>query len=291
MYRLRKSENPNTIALIERFFDKSKKKAYKYSELWEIYNDKKYSWNLDKKITFKAFLLLILEKTDFSEFIFRFPSRTEKRYIWRDSSNWEIISSLNQNAYFTHNSAVILNNLSKKNPNAYYINVEQKEKLIPNSGLSQESIDRAFKNRPRITSNIAEFGRDRIFLLNGKFTNLLGVIKNKENIRFTDIERTLIDISVRPVYSGDVFDILNVYRNSSGKISIDKIIEYIIKLDYTYPYHQAVGFYFNKTGLYPKKEIDKFKTMGIMYNFYLTYNMGSELAYSDEWKIFYPKDL
>ncbi|MBK8734668.1 MAG: hypothetical protein IPL98_01825 [Saprospiraceae bacterium] len=44
-------------------------------------------------------------------------------------------------------------------------------------------------------------------MTNRKFTNKLGVIKRQNNNQcfdFTDLERTLIDVAVRPVYAGGV---------------------------------------------------------------------------------------
>ena len=38
-------------------------------------------------------------------------------------------------------------------------------------------------------------------------------------VRVTDLERTLIDIAVRPEYAGGVYEVLNVYRLAKGKVS------------------------------------------------------------------------
>ena len=47
-------------------------------------------------------------------------------------------------------------------------------------------------------------------------TNALGVIEiqgsEDETLKVTGIERTLIDIAVRPVYAGGVFEVLKAYK-------------------------------------------------------------------------------
>ena len=67
----------------------------------------------------------------------------------------------------------------------------------------------------------------KICLLNGKNTKKLGVeekkLTTKEVVLVTNLERTLIDIAVRPVYSGDTLEILNAYRKAKNKISIDTL--------------------------------------------------------------------
>ena len=83
-------------------------------------------------------------------------------------------------------------------------------------------------------------------------TNNLGVIffKDREggSIPTTNIERTLIDIAVRPVYSGGVFEVLKAYKMAKDKVSINKLAAYLKKIGYVYPYHQVVGFYLEKSG-------------------------------------------
>jgi hypothetical protein len=82
-----------------------------------------------------------------------------------------------------------------------YVNKEQSPK--DSSGdLTQAGIDRAFSTKQRTSGFQLHHGRTTITLLNGKHSGRLGVVTmqgpNGEPLEVTDLERTLIDIVVRP---------------------------------------------------------------------------------------------
>jgi len=122
---------------------------------------------------------------------------------------------------------------------------------------------------------------------------MCGVIEtyfNQNKILVTNLERTLIDIIVRPSYTNGVLEILNCYKLSKEKISIKNLVTILKKLALTYPYHQAIGFILEKCGVYNQNEINKLKDFGLKYDFYLEREM-IEKAYSKEWRLYYPKTL
>src|SRR6185295_525967 len=90
-----------------------------------------------------------------------------------------------------------------------------------------------------------------VYLLNGKHTNKLGVenlkLDNGVSLPATSIERTPVDVAVRPQYSGGVGALLQAYVKARGRISIDRLASILSKLDYRYPYHQAIGFYLEQS--------------------------------------------
>jgi hypothetical protein len=73
-------------------------------------------------------------------------------------------------------------------------------------------------------------------------------------------------------------------------VSIKKLIEMLEKLNYAYPYHQAIGFYMDKSGYYDETSLNLLRKKGLKYDFYLDYDI-KEMKYSPEWRIFYPKNL
>jgi predicted transcriptional regulator of viral defense system len=64
----------------------------------------------------------------------------------------------------------------------------------------------------------------------------LGIINLEEpegaQVRVTDMERTLVDIVIRPVYSGGVSNVLAAYRKARGKVSIGRLTEMLKALDF-----------------------------------------------------------
>ena len=276
------------------YFEKDGKKIFKKSDISEIFLQYKTFWRASKNTTISNFINFLLNETILEQVNLNFPSRTEIRYTWGKVSFYDLVFSLNTNAYFSHYTAMSIHGLTEQIPKTYYLNTELKPIRIKNQISAQQSIDLAFRNKPRISNNIAVFENKRICILNSKNTNSLGVItleeKNKEKIRVTDIERTLIDIAVRPIYSGGIYEVLKAYKNAKDKVSINKLVSYLKKIDYTYPYFQVIGFYIEKTGVYNQTQINLLKKFEMKYDFYLTHQI-KEMSYSNEWRLFFPKDF
>ncbi len=109
-----------------------------------------------------------------------------------------------------------------------------------------------------------------------------------EMLPITDVERTLIDIAVRPEYSGGVFEVLEAYKRATNRVSIERLTGHLKRIDYVYPYHQVIGFYLTKAGSYPKSQIDLLREFAMDYDFYLMHEI-QETEYSSEWQLFFPK--
>ena len=125
-------------------------------------------------------------------------------------------------------------------------------------------------------------------------TGGLGIIRSEgpegEKLRVTNVERTLIDITVRPFYAGGVFEVLKAFKLAKDQVSINKLAATLKKIGYVYPYHQAIGFYLERSGVYKESSIDIFRRMDKNYDFYLTYQIRDK-EYSKDWRLFYPKGL
>jgi len=251
-------------------------------------------WRLPVKLSVRAFIDL-LQKTKLKEHKFNFPHRNILRYTWGGHSIYKLFLSLAENSYFTHYTAMYLHNLTDQIPKTIYLNFEQSLKRKPKDNqLAQGRINFAFSKPQRETNNIAKYGDYKICLLNGQNTNKTGVIEatfeEGENLSVTNIERTLIDATVRPSYSGGIYEILNAYIKAKDKVSINKLSAILKKLDYIYPYHQAIGLYLDKAKAYNPEQINILKDIDMEYDFYLTRQM-KEKSYSKDWHLFYPKEL
>lgn len=184
--------------------------------------------------------------------------------------------------------------LTEQIPKTIYINFEQESKPRSKGKLVQGNIDFAFKCATRLSNNIAKNRGYRIRLLNGMQTENAGVIElvNEERgkIQLTDVERTLIDIAVRPEYSGGPFEVLKAYKLAKDKVSVNRLSAFLKKIDYVYPYHQVIGFYLDNAGVYKDSQIDLIRKFEIKYNFYLMHKM-EETSYSKKWQLYFPKGL
>ena len=225
---------------------------------------------------------------------FDFPHRSIIKYVWAEVSLYELVLSLRPKCYLTHYTAMQYHQLTNQVPKIINVNAEQKEKPRYASKLEQQRIDLAFKRPTRLTTNIVEYEGYQIRLLNGVHTGNLGVVEllgaEGETLRITEIERTLIDIAVRPEYSGGVFEVLQAYRRASGQVSINRLAALLKRIDYVYPYHQAIGFYLEKAGTYKKSQVDLLRRFQITHDFYLMHQI-KEPEYSTRWRLFYPKGL
>jgi predicted transcriptional regulator of viral defense system len=276
---------------ISSYFNNLEEKIWTYSELSEVLNINQDQWNLPMSMHLRKFIPLLVEKTKMQVIDMKFPSYPITRYVWgTKTSIFAVAASINEKAYFSHLSAMYLHGLINNTPKEIYINVEQKERPQSKTELTQESIDKALKNNPRVTQNCSVVNSYTINLLNGKQTANLGVI-NKDIagigiVSLSNIERTLIDIAVRPVYSGGVLNVLNAYKAAKGSISIELITDYLSKINHKYPYHQNIGFYLEKAGFAEETVaiLDKIKKEFV---FHLDYRMKNS-KFSKKWNLYYP---
>ena len=277
---------------IQSFFDKLPSKVLTHKDIDRILSQNQGFWRLGSSITTNKFIDFLLDATKLKLAKFNFPSRNVNRYVWGEVYLYELVLSLKPDSFFTHYTAMYLHELTEQIPKTVYLNFEQLPKQTGKADLVQERIDTAFKRPSRTSNNIALYDGYKIFLLNGMFSGKLGVIDNigpnGEKVSVTDVERTLIDIAVRPIYSGGVFEVLKAYKLARNKVSINKLSALLSKLNFKYPYFQAIGFYLDKAGVYKESQIDLLRQTKMKYDFYLTYQM-KDMDYSHKWRLYFPK--
>ncbi|MHC4336648.1 MAG: type IV toxin-antitoxin system AbiEi family antitoxin domain-containing protein [Planctomycetota bacterium] len=266
---------------------------FRLAELKQIFYENRGSWRLGHSMPFSEFIDYLLRNSKLKKHAFNFPSRPIVKYTWGPVAFYKLLLSLKPNSYLTHYTAMYFHELTDQVPKIVYVNVEQKPHARPGAPLTQESIDRAFKAPTRMSKALARYKDRTITLLNGMFTGSLGVTElsgpDGETIRITDLERTLIDITVRPEYSGGVYQVLKAFELAKPKVSINRLVATLKRMDYVYPYHQAIGFYLEKA-LYSTAQIDLLRKFDFRYNFYLLHAM-KDYAYSERWRLYVPKGL
>ena len=290
---------------ITRVFEKEPTRIYRQRDLERILAVHRDEWRLAQRTTLNDFLQYLLKSRKLRRLEFPFPHRKEVRFTWGRGPLHAVLLTLKPGAHFSHFTAMQLLDLTEQDPTTIYLNHEQPPKPAPSVGLAQERIDLAFRRKPRATRNVAVIKARgqrsvRVCLLNGKSTGYLGVEEREVRptgeedslaLRLTDIERTLIDCAVRPFYAGGVAQVLQAYRRAAGRASVNRLAAFLRRLDYVYPYHQAIGFYLEAGGGYEADALDFFhKKFEYQFDFYLTYGMD-DTEYVPRWRIHVPRGL
>jgi predicted transcriptional regulator of viral defense system len=282
--------------LIE-YFTKFHKNILTYDQIEKILVEQRKSWRLANSVTVNKLIKFLIAKTQLREIQLNFPSTlipNFNRFCWGNPSPLAIAASLKPEYYFSHYTAMSIHRLTEQMPKIIYLTWEQPEKARNIKPLEQRKIDWAFSQNPRISQNFASLNDHKICILYGMHTGGLGIIRIEglegEKLRVTNVERTLIDITVRPFYAGGVFEVLKAFKLAKDQVSVNKLATTLKRIGYVYPYHQAIGFYLERSGAYKKSSIDIFRRMEKNYDFYLTYQIKDK-EYSKDWRLFYPKGL
>lgn len=286
---------------IEKYFNINKKRIYSLKDLQKILNDHSSAWRLARTTTTFKFIDYLCKRSNLQNISLEFPAIGKvPRYLWgQEEENesleliFELCLSLKPNSYLSHYTAMFIHDLTEQIPKNIFVTYEQNFKDNTERVLQQENIDKAFKKPVKESTNVTSFREYNITLLNGGFTDQTGVIKTNNELgqvlRLTNLERTLIDIAVRPNYSGGVYEVVKAYGNALPRISVNKINAYLKKINYTYPYHQVIGFYLEKAGC-EEKRLKLLENNERQFDFYLTHNMD-DVLYSKRWNLYYLKSL
>lgn len=280
------------------FFDSSSKKVFSRMDLAELLNQEGPHIGIPPSMRLTRLITYLIDEGQLHQVEILREGRTssegsKKRYVWRQASPYSIGLSLSKNSYLSHSSAMFLHALTEQVPKTIYVNKEQSPKPKSKSGLSQPAIDRAFKNSPRTSKYIFTSHDFRFVLLGGKYTGRLEVSRmvgpGGDLLDVTELERTLIDVVVRSTYAGGVYQVLEAYRNARDRVSVNKLLATLRKLDYVYPYHQAVGFLMQRAG-YDERQLRKVEALGRSWNLYLDYRIADP-EFDERWRLFHPKGL
>ena len=275
---------------IIKLFEGSQKKIFTPKDLSTILTSNRNFWRLSQGMTSRGFFEFLLEKTKLQTIRLTSPYGYKSRYVWGEVSAYEIALSLGRNAYLSHGTAVFLHGLTDQLPKKIYVNQEQTPKPQA-GGLSQGAIDRAFSAKQRTSKYIFKYQNSEIVLISGKQTNRLEVGKLRgqiaEDLDVTNLERTLIDIVVRPAYAGGVYQVRDAFQAAKDQMSVNTLLATLKKLGYVYPYHQAIGFYMQRAGFEEARWM-RLRKLGHHFDFYLAHDMR-EKSYDQQWRLFFPK--
>ena len=271
----------------------SPKTLFSPSDIEDMLEELRTDQGLPKSVTLEKFRKLAFESKALREvkLTSTYPLHTT-RYHSGIFTPYELAVSLRPNSYLSHGSAAFIHGLTTQKQDFIYANQEQSSKARSDS-LTQQALNRAFASKQRQSSFIITHKRTKMLLLSGKDTNRLGVGEmtgtETGRIEVTNLERTLIDIAVRPAYAGGTKNVLLGYSRAIPKISVELLSQMLDDLDYLYPYHQAIGFYLQRAGC-DSEALTTLKACGLRYDFFLAHGM-KRTKFDSGWRIHYPEDF
>jgi len=276
------------------YFNEADVAIYTRKDIGRVLDQNRKFWRLAKRTTIEHLIDFLKEKGELHEHEIRSPNYPEivRRYVWGNASKLRLATSIRPDSYISHGTAMYLHGLTDLVPKTIYINKEQSPK---DSGgqLSQRGIDLAFSRKQRTSRLTFELNSTTIVVIAGKNTKRLEVesIQGPEgdSVDCTSLERTLIDIVVRPAYAGGIRQVIEAYQDAKETVSINRLKATLKKLGYVYPYHQAIGFIMEYVG-YPERKIAMLFELGAEYDFYLTHGMKGP-QFSKKWRLHFPREL
>ena len=279
-------------------FDSLQSHVLKLKDIRAILSEQRVFWRLAQSTTAEQFIAFLQKYSKLRSIDLAFPQRSEMCYVWGDVPLLAILLALKKKLHLSHYTAMRIHGLTEQLPTSVYIT---EERSTPNrqqrQSISQVNIDDAFKRPARVSNNWVEYSGKKIFLLNGRDTNQLGIISQNVNdddgrevrASVANIERTLIDITVKPTYAGGVFEVAKAFELAKGRVSVNKLVSMLQKMEYLYPYHQAIGFYLERAG-YKESQLDLVRRLPISFDFYLVNEMVNP-RYIKNWSLYVPDGL
>lgn len=281
---------------INKHFKEAARTIYSANELGDLLKGQRSAWHLARHTNTAEFISFLETENILHSVTFQATAYARKivRYCFGEPSKFQLAQSVAFRGYLTHASAIRLHKLNDTDPKVQFLNVEQSPKpKSTRSSLTQQSIDRAFVREQRQSNLTYRYKDLDVTVLSGKYTNRLAVETilgdQSEILDVTSVERTLIDIVVRPAYAGGIAAVLSAFRAAIGRVSPQRIVSVLRELDYVYPYHQSIGFLLQRSG-YSRKDVAPLWRMRKHLDFYLVHG-SNKLQFDPEWKLYFPKQL
>jgi hypothetical protein len=191
-----------------------------YTALEELLTTRRDHWQLTERPGIKE-LIRVIEEHE----LLQIAEIASNEYGWKTRyalgkvSLLQLASSFYKGSYLSHGTALQIHGLASQNQ--VFVNHEQSPKAF-GSRLSQSGLDRAFKSPQRQSNYVFRYGPRTITFLNGKNTGRAGVVEiqgtEHGSLQVTTLERTLIDVIVRPQYAGGIRNVIKCFEKAKDRI-------------------------------------------------------------------------
>jgi hypothetical protein len=279
-----------TKTLAKKFFQSTTAQIFWPSDFNKILTEHTAKWNA-YDITGRKLLQFLLDEKIVRELKFESSEyRPIFRYVRDQPQPYAIALSLRHDSYLSHHTALVVHGLASKEP-LIYANEEQSPKPS-GSELTQQAIQFAFRAPQRRTNFVFTNNELSYVLVSGKFTGRSGVVEAEfegAKVEVTSLERTMIDVVVRPQYAGGIEFVTEVYKRVAHSVDVERLIRLLDKIDYVYPYHQSIGFLLDRAGC-SSSITRKIAKRGREFDFYLDYGM-KDSRFDETWRLYYPSVL
>jgi predicted transcriptional regulator of viral defense system len=224
-------KDPNSKIKIEhlkRYFDHLPFKALTVQKFINIFEVEKNDWGVPKSSTVWDSLNYLVKENIFGHHEIMDKNGDKKSILsYQTNNELTILSALKTDSYFAYNTAMQLHGLARPGYKMIYLNTEHtKDRGLPidDNEPTQELIDYDFGQPQRQNQNLFAYKNKTIMLTNGKKKDRLGIIhitNEYQSYAYTDLERTLIDIVVRPLYAGGAANVLKAFKKAKEKVTIE----------------------------------------------------------------------
>jgi hypothetical protein len=281
------------------YFDSLPLRVMRESDIARILDQQRAFWRLTKSTTVATFISDLSRTSKLREVKMPFPQGSGLGWTWGEVPLLEALQVIVVHSHYSHYTAVRIHGLTEQVPKTVYLTQERpnsRTSFTPEEPYAQELMDAAFKRPPRQSRNEVVRDGTRFVLLFGADHAELGVITQRVNwggdsdlnLKVTTLERTLIDIAVRPFYAGGVAEVARAFeRAKDSEVSVNRLAALLQKMEFGYPYHQAIGYYLERAG-FRKAQLDLLRRFPRQRDFYLTHQM-KETDYVKAWRLFVPK--
>ncbi len=232
------------------------------------------------------------------------PNKRQAMHVYssaplKEMDRYELAAGMLPRGYFCNLSAIYHHALTNQVPSTVYW---CQETAAPKKGRSEQQVTdarmrAAFVKPNKRTSFVLSHNDSDIVIVERTRGTDHGVlpVRSKHSpcpagSRVATLERALIDAVVSPQYNGGITSLCDYFRMAKKKLKTKRLLEIYRKLEFVYPYAQAIGFFMAHSGM-PEQAESIRRVYPPRQRFYVDHGAKTFWVYDEHWMICYPKGL